>query len=340
MPAVSTKPTNENDKVEKNRDHYVSLLAPLFFPSDPTKPDIVQLFSSLLRVVGMEDKGWDPHAESRAFLEDLNALFQLELPENKFHDRELTVWRLGLLFYSHVIEMAAPYEVITNLLRFRLGKGYSPNPFYGFLREDQRKRFKKTGLFPRTKIDIINSLSAEAGLDIGTIFDDFVDPDFRNAIAHSDFIFTDSGFRCRRDHGFSLFEKSFEEVDDLIAKSKAYVGAFLGLEREARRMWGTHAGKPMAYDPRYKGVMEVLVDDLGFMNGFKVHWPNGSDSYYRRTENGVEMVNCSLDFTHKTLNLFVDLYARNPGTFSPLVEQGSDPRYTDLATGEPTTWSP
>ncbi len=86
-----------------------------------------------------------------------------------FENRELTSWRLGLLFYSHIVEMSAPYEVLTNLLRFRLGKGYHPNPYYEFLSENDRKRFRRSGLFPKQKIEIIQSLSKEAGLEFGSI---------------------------------------------------------------------------------------------------------------------------------------------------------------------------
>jgi hypothetical protein len=71
----------------------------------------------------MEDKGWDPYAEYHAVLEDLNQLMQVTLPAKKFQDHECTNWRLGLLFYSHIVEMSAPYEALTNLLRFCLGKG-------------------------------------------------------------------------------------------------------------------------------------------------------------------------------------------------------------------------
>ena len=200
-------------KREAIRDRYVPLMAPLSFPDEPTKPDVIQLFASLLRVVGMEDKGWDPYAESRNVLNDLNALMQLELPAKMFKDRELTAWRLGLLFYSHIVEMSAPFEVLTNLLRFRLGKGYHPNPYYAFLTESDRKRYRRSGLFPKQKIEIIQMLSKEAGLEFGDIFDEFYRNDFRNAIAHSDFIFTDAGFRCRNGYGNNAFELSYEQVD-------------------------------------------------------------------------------------------------------------------------------
>ncbi|KRA61515.1 hypothetical protein ASD79_05185 [Caulobacter sp. Root655] len=329
-----------NEKLEAIRARYQAVMAPLFFPERPAEPDIIQLFASLLRVVGMEDAGWDPYMESRAVLEDLNRLMQIPLPEDRFADRELTGWRLGLLFYTHVVEMSAPYEVLLNLLRFRLGKGYSPNPYYDFLTKDERKRAAKSGLFPSKKIQIIGQLGDEAGLNLKSIFLDFYSGPFRNAVAHSDFIFTDEGFRCRNDLFGKSFKLSFAEVDVLITHAKAFIGAFFTLEREARRGWGTNAGQGHAYDAAYKGVMEILADDVGLMNGFKVHWPNGSESTYRRTEAGIDMTNCMLDLEANTIGLMVGLYARDRDPFSPLVERGEAPVYTPLENGEPTVWLP
>jgi hypothetical protein len=226
--------------------------------------------------------------------------------------------------------MDAPYEVLTNLLRFRLGKGYSPNPFFDFLTQDQKKRFKKTGLFPKQKIEIIRQLDAEAKLGVSAIFDEFYRGDLRNAISHSDFIFTDDGFRCRNGNWTNAFKITFEELDNLITKAKVFIGTFFDLEREARRQWGSYSGRGIPYDPHYKGIMEVLVDDDGLMNGFKVHWPNASESLYRRTRDGIDMANCMLDLKNANVSLFVDLYARDPGKFSPLVEASGAPIYTRL----------
>jgi hypothetical protein len=136
------------------------------------------------------------------------------------------------------------------------------------------------------------------------------------------------------------FELTFEEIDNLITRAKVFIGTFFELEREARRTWGQYAGRGIAYDPPLKGIMEVLVDSAGLMNGFKVHWPNGSDSMYRRTIDGIDMVNCSLATAQKTLNLFVGSYARNPSTFSPLVEDGATPLYSPLENGVLPVWTP
>lgn len=314
---------------EQTRDRYLEILAPLFFPSDPLTHDIVRFFSSLLRVVGMEDKGWDPYAESRAILDDLNALMQFDLPRDRFPD-DFTVWRLGLTLYNHIVEMSAPYEVLANLLRFKLEEGYSPNPFFKYMNADQRKRFKRSGLYARQKIEIISKLSERAGIRVDQIFDEFVRTDLRNAIAHADFIITDDCFRCRGKSPSTSFSVPLVEIDKLLTAAKAFISAFFILEREARKTWGDRAGRAIPYDPVYKGLMEVLVDKDGLLNGFKVHWPNHEESLYRRTPDGVDMVNCFLDLENENLQLFVGMYARKSGSFSPLVEDEAQPQYTPI----------
>jgi hypothetical protein len=319
------------EEIEATRERYIAALKPLFLPEDPISNDIVKYFASLLRIVGMEDKGWDPYLESRAVLEDLNTILQAELPDAKFPDKGLTTWRMGLLMYSHIVEMDAPYEVITNLLRFHLGKGYSPNPFYVFLNSDQRKRFRNSGIYPKQKIEIIKALSAEANLPVGQIFDDFYNGKLRNAISHSDFVLTDEEFRCRNGTGaVGAFKISLEEVNSFITKSKIFISTFFGLEIAARECWGEHKHRAVPYDPHYKGLLEVLVSDDDRMCGFKIHWPNNSESVYRRTPDGIDMTNCMLDIKNAAIEFFVGLYARDPGEFSPLVEKDGAPSYTKL----------
>ena len=61
-------PSATEEKNEALRKRYQDIMFPIFFPEEPTKPDIKLLFSSLLRVLGMEDKGWDPFGESSRLL--------------------------------------------------------------------------------------------------------------------------------------------------------------------------------------------------------------------------------------------------------------------------------
>lgn len=314
-----------------HRDRYINIFESLFLPRDPVSNDIIRYFASLLRVLGMEDKGWDPYAESRSILNDLNRLMKLKLSKKRFPEGEKTPWRLGLLLYAHIVEMDAPYDVITNLLRFRLGRGYSPNPYFKFLTEKEKKSFAKSGIKTGRKIEIIKALSKEAGLGIGDMYDEFYSGKLRNAIQHSDFILTDEEFRSRSGvAGMKAFKLRYEELDVLITKAKAFIAAFFQIEMTARQVWGLRRGKAIPYDGHYKGLMEVLVDDRGLMCGFAVHWPNNSQSTYRRTEQGVDMINCRIDPENETIDLWVDMYARNPGSFSPLVERDADPIYTLL----------
>lgn len=322
------------------RDGYIDLMEPLFLPADAISNDIIKYFVALLRVLGMEDKGWDPYAESRAILNDLNSLLSIRMPPKWFRKPDETHWRLGLLLYTHIVEMDAPYEVILNLLRFRVGDGYSPNPYFNYLSKSEQKSFKKRGISTSRKIEIVKLLSDKAGLGVGEIFDNFYDNRLRNAISHSDYILTEKGFRCRGGIGGNRgFEIPFKELEQILLSAKAFIGAFFSIEHMARSVWGSQAGRAMPYDAHYKGMMEVLADSNGLMCGFKVHWPNGTDSTYRRTEDGIEMVNCMLAMQHNTLELMVGLYARDPGTFSPLVEKNEQPVYSSReGNDEPLHW--
>ena len=278
------------------RERYIEILKPLFLPDDPVSKDIINYFASLLRVSGAEDGGWDPYAESRATIEDLNNFFKIDLPRDLFPDPNATHWRIGLLLYSHVVEMDAPHEVLTNLLRFRLGRGYSSNAFFEFLTAKERASFSKRGISSGRKIEIIQELSTAADLpDIGTIFGDFYNNQLRNAVGHSDYILVDDDFRSRRSISRTkAFRIPYDQLDEIICAARAFIAAFFKVELLARQVWGLSKQKAVPYDPHYKGLMEVLVDAQDVMCGFRVHWPNGSESTYRRTQDGVEMINCYL----------------------------------------------
>ncbi len=319
------------EEVEQTRQRYIDALQPLFLPEDPVSNDIVRYFASLLRIVGMEDKGWDPYIESRGILEDINAILQSEHSEAIFSDKDFTMWRMGLLMYSHIVEMDAPYEVITNLLRFRLGKGYSPNPYYMFFNSKEKKKFKRSGIYPKQKIKIIKELSKETKNPIGDIFDEFYDGNLRNAISHSDYILTDDKFRVRNGTGsVGAFSITLESLNELITKAELFISTFFGLDRTAREIWGDKKCQAIPFDPVYKGLIEILANDEGLLCGFKVHWPNNSESTYRRTQDGIDMTNCMLDMKNSNIEFMVGLYACQPGEFSPLVEADGIPVYTKI----------
>lgn len=319
-------------------DRYGAILEKIFFPPNPAKHDIVNYFASLLRVTGAEDSGWDPYAESKGLLFDLNNIFKLELPKDRFPDPDLTIWRMGLFMYSHILEMDAPYEVITNLMRYQLGHGYSPNPYYKFLNSDGKKKFKSRGLYPLEKIEIIKKLDKELKTGIGEVFDEFYNSNLRNAISHSDFVLTESQFRVRNSKSLGAFAMNLEDLDTTLTNAKAFVGAFFELDYLTRQTWGKNRHRGIPYDPGLKGLMEILTDSNELLCGFKIHWPNNSESFYKRTNEQVRMVNCYVSPEKGTIDLWVDLYATNPSSFSPLVEVGAEPRYTKLEDGQIPAW--
>ena len=287
----------------------------------------------------MEDADWDPFIESKGVIFDLFRLMKINFTEEHFEKPDLTTWRLGLLFYSQIVEASAPYDVLMNLLRYRLDRGFSMRPFNDFLRKSELKQSKKSGIFPHQKIRILTSLGEEAGLPFGAMFDGFYRRNLRNAIAHGDFIFSENGIRVRGIDYFGSFEISFEELDLIINHSKIFFHVFYSLLEQARGVFGGLANRFWGYDPHYKGIFEFLASSKGMLEGFKVHWPNGSDSYYRRSEAGNECVNCLPKSEPPGLELFVGLYARKRDAFSPLVEHGLEPIYTPIEkTGDVPFW--
>src|SRR4051794_4195049 len=92
------------------RDEYLDLLTPLF--SQHAHVDTTEYVFTLIRAGGMQDAGWDPLEESRAFVNDLAGLIQSDDPAGRFSDPETTSWRLALVAYAHLVEMDAPYDML------------------------------------------------------------------------------------------------------------------------------------------------------------------------------------------------------------------------------------
>lgn len=166
---------------------------------------------------------------------------------------------------------------------------------------------------------------------MGKIFDEFYDGQLRNAISHSDYIITDTEFRVRNGTGaVGAYSVPLDALDRTITRCQIFAGTFFSLDEDIRRLWGQRKHTAVPYDRVYKGLLEVLVDNDNRMCGFKVHWPNNSESTYRRTDAGIDMSNCMIDFKHDAIEFMVGQFAREPGTFSPLVQRGDVPHYTVL----------
>ena len=159
--------------------------------------------------------------------------------------------------------MDAPHEVLTNLLRFRLGRGYSSNAFFEFLTAKERASFSKRGISSGRKIEIIQELSTAADLpDIGTIFGDFYNNQLRNAVGHSDYILVDDDFRSRRSISRTkAFRIPYDQLDEIICAARAFIAAFFKVELLARQVWGLSTGVQKFNDVFSRAYAATAVRD-------------------------------------------------------------------------------
>ncbi len=281
------------DDFEQSIVTYCHRLAPIFQPT----ADRFDYVLALLRASGHENAGWDTLSESFKVLDDLNNLASADLPTDYFREPEITRLRLRLFEYSHLVEMSAPYEIITNLLRVKLGRAVSLTPFAAEPKrtrpktKKQKSTSRKSQISPSTKIDVIKSLSKEAGLpEIGAAFDDFYRAGIRNSISHSDYIIHGDEFRMRGqtipdelDPRLTTSVIKLDRLQQLIDQAGAFYRAFVRVEKGARLSAGANKQRGFPYDPTYRGILEVLADDENYLCGAVIHWPNGHESSYERS---------------------------------------------------------
>ena len=326
------------------REEYVNLLSPLF--SQHTRVDTVEFVYALIRAGGMEDAGWDPLEESRAFVNDLTGIIQREAPAGSVTDPETTRWRLALVAYAHLVEMDAPYDMLANLFRIRAGRRYSVRPF-----ADLAKTKKGTkGLNgppppgPTKKLPVLRNLAASCRMSAVTdAFDSFYFGPLRNAISHSDFVLHGKAFRARESYfedapGSRVFMRSLElnRLQEILSRAYFFYSTFLDLELRARVTFGQLKGQTFQYDQRYKGILELLFDEE-VVCGLTIHWPNRTSSTLRRGAQGCEATNIVFG-REGSIEPMVGLYARHPGEYSPLVERDATPVYQRADDGSDITW--
>jgi hypothetical protein len=289
----------------------------------------------------MQDAGWDALLESQEFLDDIIALTQLELPAKPFKDPEKTRWRLALISYAHLTEMDVPYHILANLLRIRSHMTYVLNPFEEISARKRKKKEKFSFLYrppppsPKLKIKQIKKLAEQAGFpEVGNVFEEFYFPSLRHAIDHSDYILYKDEFRMpdsyipKEDNKLVLTSTlSLERLGNIISRAYAFYSAVFTLERRARAGFADLKGKCFPYDYQLKALVEFLIDTEGLLCGFKVHWPNHTDSIYSRMQTGTKAVNISYDGDGK-VEFFVGEYFRDHDPFSRLIPLGGQPNYT------------
>jgi len=329
-------------------DEYVGILEPLF---SLESVNAFELVCTLLRVGGDRSTGWDPFQESREFLDDVSVLARVNLPKDRFPNTERTRMRMALASYDRVVGMQAPYQVIANLLRVKGGMTYVDDPFFHLKMGAMKKSGKRKpiardiALGPKRKIDEIKRLAELVDCPrIGEAFDDFYYPDIHHAINLSDYVLDGGELRMLRRPApakktpVDTSVAGYEVLTEMVARAHAYFLAFIRLEAAARKRYKRYKGKCVPYDPNLKGLLELLIDDEGDLCGIKVHWPNKTESVFRRKGVRCESTNVTFD-ADGSVNFFVGEYFDDHNQQSPLVPKDRALEYT-LAEGsaEPPGW--
>jgi hypothetical protein len=330
-------------------DEYRKLLDPVF--SQHTHVDTVEYVCTLIRAGGLQDAGWDPLEESRAFVNDISAFIQTDAVNSSgLSDPQTARWRLALVAYAHLVEMDAPYDMLANLLRVRVGRRYSIQPFRDFGAATSRKG-RKTSILsgppppgPAKKLPKLRELASACDLSaITDAFDLFYSGPLRNAIGHSDFVLHGKTFRAPKSYfenspGGRVFAPSLEldRLQEILSRALCFYSAFFELESRARLAFAGLRGQTFQYDQHYKGILEPVFDD-DVICGLKIHWPNGTTSVVRRSPAGCDATNV-LFGPEGSIEPMVGMYATHPGEYSPLVERGASPLYQKTEGGSAVTW--
>jgi hypothetical protein len=115
-----------------------------------------------------------------------------------------------------------------------------------------------------------------------------------------------------------------------------FYAALFECEARAKKALAGLQGRTFQYDQTYKGILELLYADSAVC-GLSLHWPNGSTSTWSRKAEGCSCNNIRFG-PDGSIDPMVGLYARDPGTYSPLVAKVAAPVYGALVNGSVPTW--
>jgi hypothetical protein len=332
---------SDADFLAQRQVHYANVLNDLFDPTPHMNSiRIFEFVCALVRTGGLELGGFDPWYESKAIIDDMRNLSQLDLPNGRFPDPLKTRMRLALLAYCTLTEMDLPYVLVANLLRLRSGKKYHVEPFHDLAQKRPPKKGQALGKVipptPSQKIKRISDLAKKASMEpISAALEETHDAVLRNAVYHSDYVLHDDRLIIRKASRLSKKEGVYtpqielDELEQLITNAFAFFSALFSLYERCRRSFDDFKNSFLPYDGHYKGVMQFLFDGDGVLIGFRVYWPNGTTGEYARTKDACTGHNLSFD-SDGSINFMVGWYASKPSGFSPLVQDGAQPTYATI----------
>lgn len=251
------------DDYEFNAEEVASRLHSLFEAAK--RQDEFEFASTLLRIRGMEDVGWDPFGETHQLVEDLMTLAGTPLvPHTKV--------RLGLLLYSHLTEVAAMYDMLANFTRVVAGERYVIDPFRDHY--PRNRRGEPQFLSTPGKVRALREMLASVGHGpLVETLDWFFHTSVRNAFAHADYTLHGNEFRARSEwferRGIRTPELPLDVLADLVNRVLAFYGAFMqeyseqrGSYRASRIVGGRISG--LDHEP-----VELLADEEHGLYGFR-----------------------------------------------------------------------
>lgn len=180
--------------------------------------DEAQLILSLLGIKGMQAEGWDPYDTT---VDAIRAATRLH---NETEDR-LAAWHLSLWVYGHIVEAAAPYDLLANLINVAKGGRAGMSPF-----ESEGGRL----LSPGRKLELIGRGAEEIGNQAARpLLSAIWHRELRNGVFHADYTIHGSEIRLVGD-GEVL---SMEEFGALSGRAHGYHDAMIGLRRYYRGLY-------------------------------------------------------------------------------------------------------
>lgn len=179
--------------------------------------DEAQLIVSLLGIKGMQAEGWDPYDTT---IDAIRAATRLH---NETDDR-LAARHLSLWVYGHIVEAAAPYDLLANLINVAQGGQARMAPFSS-----------EGGLLsPGRKLELIGLGADEIGNQAARpLLAAIWHRQLRNGVFHADYTIHGSEIRLVGD-GEVL---TLEEFAALSGRAHGYHDAMIGLRRYYRGLY-------------------------------------------------------------------------------------------------------
>ncbi len=245
------------------------------------KNNPLNLIYTLVRVEGISDTNWDPMEESLEAFEDYK-----NIREDAFkHGNLKRVYRLQLLHYCHMIEASAPLELIANLLRCNRDMGFHIRPFM-HLNRATKETFVSIPPSVKTKVKEIAKLEEKSSVKVSDLLNQIMNDQIRNSYFHSDYCLTDSYFRSM---GSGLASQMrLEDLNKITNNAFSFYSALIGTWNGIREQLGR--GKRVHQMPNYE-CLELLSGQDGVLNGFMIHFSNGSTATFKRTKEGLTAEN-------------------------------------------------